>query len=47
MRTNYLRVKTRGVCEWNRFGKRTRGRLDLVTTFNKPRRKRFEKRNVR
>lgn len=47
MRADYLRIKTRGVCEWHCFGKCTCGRFDLVTAFNKPRRQRLEKRNVR
>ena len=47
MRADYLRVETRRVCERHGFGKRTRGRFDLMTAFDEPRRKRLEKRNVR
>ncbi len=47
MRAHNVRLETRGMSERNSFRKRTRRCFDLMTTFNKPRRKCFEERNVR
>ena len=47
MRADNVRLETRGECEWNSFGKRARGRFDLMTAFDKPGSECFEERNVR
>jgi hypothetical protein len=47
MRANNVGLETRGVSERNRFGKCACGCFDLVTAFDKPAGKCFEKRDVR